>query len=207
MSTYNNGLHVAEIMQHLNPCYHARAVKDLSDQSDYIADLDREDMYTRINDVSLDLDSVAIISTARTVASDLLLSVSSSPSGWPRQTVGSNSNGVFCCHTCRFKGSRKYDCNHCKLAAKWASSQQALANVVDDAESSEIAAESEGFHLYDQRQPQHAHQPGQQDSVKRLPISVVKISPEGRNNVMHERAMGTLGELMPLKGLLNCFIA
>jgi len=23
MSTYNNGLHVAEIMQHLNPCFNA----------------------------------------------------------------------------------------------------------------------------------------------------------------------------------------
>lgn len=111
----------AEILQHLNLCEDARAVRELSGEADFLCDLDRESMFVRLSGVSLDLDNVTMTSTGHDSISDILLSVFSSGSGWPRQTVGATSQGIFLCRTCHYKGRSKFACSHFKLAARWAS--------------------------------------------------------------------------------------
>ena len=132
---------------------------------DWVESLTPEKAYDYITDVQLQHDSVNLISWGSTCKSQLVLSVGTHESGWPRVIVGAEKHGNLVCRNrkcCTMPGIKR-KCRHCKKVCEW---QKAVDTEVDGLEAtgddaarldrlSVLAAELEGYQLLSVAQTHH----------------------------------------------------
>ena len=144
-------------------CWHAAAVKHftLADEQ-WAASICADHVYEHIDEVKLRHDAVTLISGNSLCRADLVLSVCTSDSGWPRTVVGADSSGSLLCRNpaCCSRPGLKYKCQHCKAVDQWLSGIEAevsmLEQTADNPERLEVlsalAAETKGLSLRQHQQ-------------------------------------------------------
>ena len=109
----------AEFVQHTQPCWHASAAKDLlTEEAVWLESLPDADLYDRVSQVKFSQSTMSIIHCDSHDVAGLALSVAMHDNGFPRCTVGADTDDNICCHNSQCCSKmRKYSCEHCRLIA------------------------------------------------------------------------------------------